>query len=80
MAKNVSGDARINWVDMARGYGIILVIIGHIESFGTQWDHVLRSEIYSFHMPLFFMISGALLLKKEESLKAGEKLLIIKQV
>ena len=60
MAKKVSGDARINWVDMARGYGIILVIIGHIESFGTQWDHVLRSEIYSFHMPLFFMISGFL--------------------
>lgn len=38
---------------MAKGYGIILVIISHleIERFGF-------TRIYSFHMPLFFFLSG----------------------
>ena len=43
---------RINWIDMARGYGIILVILGHMYIFR------LSSWIYSFHMPLFFFLSG----------------------
>lgn len=44
---------RITWVDMAKGYGMILVIISHlgIERFGF-------TRIYSFHMPLFFFLSG----------------------
>ena len=39
---------------MAKGYGIILMIIGHL--------HVneLMVWIYSFHMPLFFFVSGYL--------------------
>lgn len=44
---------RINWVDVARGIGIILVIQGH--SLGA---HSYRHFIYAFHMPLFFFISG----------------------
>ncbi|QHQ59951.1 acyltransferase family protein [Anaerocolumna sedimenticola] len=44
--------ARITWIDMAKGYGILFVIIGHLgESF-------LRNEFYTFHMPLFFFLSG----------------------
>ena len=43
---------RIDWVDMAKGYGIILVIIGHL-----YIPHV-SSLIYTFHMPLFFFLSG----------------------
>lgn len=46
---------RIEWIDMAKGYGIICVIIGHITTPGiTVW-------IYTFHIPLFFYISGYLL-------------------
>lgn len=38
---------RIEWLDMAKGYGIILVIFAH---FGVPlWG----TWIYSFHMPLF---------------------------
>lgn len=39
---------------MARGYGIILVIIGHFPS------GVVGKAIYTFHMPLFFFLSGYL--------------------
>lgn len=45
---------RINWIDMAKGYGILGVIIGHISTPGiTVW-------IYTFHIPLFFFMSGFL--------------------
>ena len=40
---------------MARGYGIILVILGHLS---LQKANIW---IYSFHVPLFFFISGYLL-------------------
>lgn len=45
-------EQRIEWIDLARGYGVILVIWAHLQ------DEGLRSWIYSFHMPLFFMLSG----------------------
>jgi fucose 4-O-acetylase-like acetyltransferase len=44
---------RISWIDVARGIGIILVVYGHALS-----AHSLRYLIYSFHMPLFFFLSG----------------------
>ena len=43
---------RISWIDMAKGYGTILVIFAHIH-YG-----LLRTWIYTFHMPLFFFLSG----------------------
>ena len=43
---------RIEALDIAKGIGIILVIIGHMSS------SYLRDWIYSFHMPLFFVLSG----------------------
>lgn len=43
---------RITWIDMAKGYGIIFVIIGHI-GLGPISDW-----IYTFHIPLFFFLSG----------------------
>lgn len=45
---------RIDWIDMAKGYGIICVILGHISI------HSLSIMIYSFHIPLFFFLSGFL--------------------
>lgn len=53
---------RIQWIDAARGIGVALVVLGHLskvyEGIG-QW-------IYSFHMPLFFVISGILFFQKKE--------------
>lgn len=40
-------------VDIAKGIGIFLVVLGH-----TTENEDLRQWIYSFHMPLFFLISG----------------------
>ena len=43
---------RIKWIDMAKGYGIILVLIGHCDM------PYLTDYIYAFHIPLFFFLSG----------------------
>lgn len=50
---------RIEWVDMLKGLAIICVIIGHRT--GSSYAILpcaLRIWIYSFHMPLFFLLSG----------------------
>ena len=44
---------RIVWIDQLRAVAFLLVIIGH-----TYVNADVKSVIYSFHMPLFFMISG----------------------
>ena len=46
---------RINYIDFLRGIAIILVVIGHV------CQSLLKTWIYSFHIPLFFFISGVLL-------------------
>lgn len=46
---------RIHYLDYAKGIAIILVVLGHIFSGGN-----VKTYIYSFHMPLFFIISGYL--------------------
>lgn len=45
---------RIEWIDIAKGIGILLVILGHSVQFGSR----LHNLIFSFHMPLFFILSG----------------------
>ena len=50
---------RIEWIDICRGLAIILVIIGH-SNLETGMAFNLKSIIYSFHMPLFFVLSGYL--------------------
>ena len=46
---------RIEWIDAVKGFGIILVILGHMTI-----PELARRCIFSFHMPLFFFISGYL--------------------
>lgn len=61
-------DTRIDWLDRAKGIGIILVVFGHV-LIGLSNSNIidnkiaegtLRSIIYSFHMPLFFLLAGTL--------------------
>lgn len=47
---------RITYIDSAKAIAIILVIIGHC--YWLREIPKLGSLIYSFHMPLFFLISG----------------------
>ncbi len=58
---------RETWLDGLKGYGILLVILGHVLSgyldagtFSSAFVsfYRVRTWIYSFHMPLFFLISG----------------------
>lgn len=56
---------RISWVDNAKALGIIAVFYGHIVE-RIFWDTSIPAAglqyklIYSFHMPLFFLLSGYL--------------------
>lgn len=69
----MSQGKRIDWIDTAKGIGIIAVIIGHFH----VPDLTMRL-IYSWHMPLFFIISGILYTDKpfSELLKAKSNSLI----
>lgn len=44
--------ARLDWIDAAKGIAILLVVVGHTVT------GVSRTAIYSFHMPLFFILGA----------------------
>ncbi len=69
---------RVQWLDTARCIGIFLVILGHI-SFGPIFGHSAEKWIYSFHMPLFFFLSGLTQknLKFAESVKKAARQLLL---
>jgi fucose 4-O-acetylase-like acetyltransferase len=46
---------RLSWVDVTKGFLMILVVIGH---YPGQLDFPLVKYIYWFHMPAFFILSG----------------------
>lgn len=47
---------RVQWIDYAKGIAILATILGHTVEFGVNGSHV-RGLIFSFHMPLFFILS-----------------------
>lgn len=60
---------KILWLSIVQGWAILLVVIGHVNGFtysdvpgefyaASEWIHRF---CYSFHMPLFMFVSGALL-------------------
>jgi len=63
-----SGHQRIDFLDVAKGVGILLVVMGHclgglraaeiVEEASLAWFSFYL--IYSFHMPLFFFLTGSL--------------------
>ncbi len=47
---------RVQYIDIAKGIGIVLVVMGHNDfALISPFAHKL---IYSFHMPMFFFMSG----------------------
>lgn len=50
-------NARISVIDTAKGIGIVLVIIGH----ALPSDSPIRIFVYTFHMPLFFILAGVVM-------------------
>ena len=61
---NRGGQNRIVEIDLLRGFTIILMILGHsfivhpIDIHSIPWCVALHNWIYSFHMELFFLLSG----------------------
>ena len=58
-------NARLDWVDAAKGFAILCVVLGHalrgLEPTGLLEPRTFAAfdaRIYAFHMPLFFMLSG----------------------
>lgn len=54
-AASSSAPRRVEWLDMLRGLAMACVILAHPIDVPSD----VETLIYSFHMPLFFMISGA---------------------
>lgn len=60
--------ARVQWLDVAKGLGIVVVVVGHalggiVDMPGRPAPDAFREiflAIYTFHMPLFFFLSGLL--------------------
>jgi len=48
---------RQGWIDTLKGIAIFLVVVGHVNANGG----LIKNTIYAFHMPLFFFLSGFLL-------------------
>ena len=48
---------RIEFVDVAKGIATILVIIGHL----SYTPAMIKIWLYTFHIPLFFFLSGFVL-------------------
>lgn len=74
--KDQQGDMkdRVLCYDIAKGIGIILVIICHIESIPLG----IRSYLVTFHMPVFFVISGMLMHLTHEAKRPAKELILRK--
>ena len=60
--ENTQTKTRMPWIETAKGIGILLVVLGHAPRHEMMADSALCGYlaylIYSFHMPLYFSISG----------------------
>ena len=46
---------RVTWVDTAKGWGMLAIIVSHVMT-----GHPVSRWLYTFHVPLFFFLSGFL--------------------
>lgn len=51
---------RLDWVDVAKGITILLMVAGH-----TSIPETISKYIWSFHMPFFFFVSGVFYSEKK---------------
>lgn len=49
---------RSKYIDYVRAFAIICVVIGHVSTLTNETNSEYYNVIYSFHMPLFFIIGG----------------------
>ncbi|WP_439328111.1 acyltransferase family protein [Lonepinella sp. BR2357] len=73
----INQSTRIETLDYIKAIGIFLVILGHsipIIKDSTYLGKILVQNIYSFHMPLFFILSGIILEHKNNILNKTTKI------
>lgn len=49
--------ARVEWIDICKGLGILLVVLGHNRVF-VEAEPALYQILFLFHVPLFFFVTG----------------------
>ena len=72
---------KISWLLILQGWAMLWVVIGHSPlgepGGGPSWENALYHFAYSFHMPLFMLVSGWLFyltrLNVNKSIKGGQK-------
>ncbi len=79
---------KLSYITYLQSYALMLVIIGHClpkVNLGDEypyWAEILHKFVYSFHMPLFFVLSGFLLAnsfyKNSESITSFKNFLLTK--
>lgn len=57
METNVKNSNRIDWIDIAKFFAAMLVVMGHTLTL-DRLGRAFRGGVYSFHMPLFFIVGG----------------------
>lgn len=60
---------RLEYLDVAKGFAILLMVFGHIE----VTCEPIKVWIYAFHMPLFFVVCGMLIAHRETTNPASLK-------
>ena len=51
---------RLEWLDIMKGFTIILVVLGHVLNSQNLFNHPVNIWLHYFHMPFFFLLSGFL--------------------
>ena len=66
---------KINWLSSIQGWAMLWVIIGHAFlgriGEGPIWENCMINFAYSFHMPLFMLVSGWLFFHTRLNNKLG---------
>jgi acyltransferase len=70
---DLRGTPRVAWIDIARAYGIILVIYGHfverLYDAGYRAAYLQTKYLFSYTIPLFFVLSGYVFHSRGENLR-----------
>lgn len=71
---------RIEWVDVCKGFAMLLVMMGH-----TSFSTPIKTWLYTFHVPMFYFLSGYVFSVKKysgfkEFLLAKSKTLLLPMV
>lgn len=77
---------RLTYIDVAKGIGIVLVVVGHCIPDATSPTGIsvpayrwLHDVIYSFHMPLFFFLAGFMVSRQKMLVRTQKPLDLVRK-